>query len=62
MVEDVAVKDEIADVIPAEVDAQRDTGIRVGGVAIPVRNFDHVQKLPGDRRRLLVTIDLKVVL
>src|SRR5258708_32343901 len=58
----VAVKDESANVISAEVDAEPDTGIGMGGVAIPIGNFNHVQVLASDSRRLLVTVDRKIVL
>src|ERR1700733_11585632 len=41
MVENVAVIYEVADIGPAKVHPNRDAGIRMGRVTIPVGNFDH---------------------
>src|ERR1700741_1776499 len=60
--ENVAMKDEIADIRPAEGEAKLDAGVRMIGVLVPERNQDRIQILAGDGRRLLGTVDLEVVL
>ena len=62
MTENVAVEDKVADVIPAEIDEDRDAGIRMLGIAVSVWNLDHVQILAGDPRRLYRAIEFEVVL
>src|SRR5258708_38528059 len=46
--ENVAMKDEIANVIPAEIEAERDAGECMVKVLVPEWNLDRIQVLAGD--------------
>src|SRR5258708_9702738 len=46
--ENVAMKDEIANVLPAEIEAERDAGECMVRVLVPEWNLDRIQVLAGD--------------
>ncbi len=56
------MEDEVANVTSAEVDTERDTGIRVSNILVPEWNLDRVEVLACDSRRLLGSIQLEVIL
>src|SRR5258708_35363245 len=45
--ENVAMKDEIANVIPAEIEAERDAGEWIARVLVPEWNLDRIEVLAG---------------
>ena len=53
------MEDEVANVTSAEVDTERDTGIRVSNILVPEWNLDRVKVLACDSRRLLGSIQSK---
>src|SRR5712664_72657 len=60
--ENVAMKDEIANVLPAEIQAERDAGEWMARVLVPEWNLDRVQVLPVDGEYLLGAVEFEVVL
>jgi hypothetical protein len=62
MTEEMAVKDKVANVWSAKVEAELNGGVGVGRIPIPEGNLDRIQILAGDGRRLLGAVDLEVVL
>jgi hypothetical protein len=60
--EDVTVEDEVAKIIPTEVDTERDAGEWVVGILVPEWNLDHVEVLAGDSRCPLGPIQLEIIL
>src|SRR6202048_3614856 len=60
--ENVAMKDEITNVTPAEIHAQRDAGEWMVRVLVPEWNLDRVQVLAGDGGCLLGAVDFEIVL
>src|ERR1700730_9180418 len=60
--ENVAMKDEIANVAPAESQAERDAGEWMVRVLVPEWNLDRIQVLTGDGGCLLGAVDFEVVL
>src|SRR5580704_15804645 len=62
MVENVAVKNKVADVGPAEIDERRYAGKCVIWIPVPRRNLNHIQVLAGHSRSLRESIDFEIVL
>src|SRR5260370_17208574 len=60
--ENVAMKDEIANVIPAEIEAERDAGEWIARVPVPEWNLDRIQVLAGDSGCLLGAVPFEVLL
>jgi hypothetical protein len=60
MVEDVAVEDEASNVLSTEVNQKRDAGVRMCGVTVPCRHFDHIQILAGSAGACGVAVDAKL--
>src|SRR5215472_11057505 len=62
MAKNVAMEDKGSSVRSTEVDPQFDIRKRVIGISVPSRDFNHIQELPIDRRRLFHSIDFEVIL
>src|ERR1700682_408023 len=60
--ENVAMKDEIANVVPAEIHAERDAGEWMVRVLVPECNLDRIQVLAVDGGCLLGAVEFEVVL
>src|ERR1700676_3980221 len=60
--ENVAMKDEIANVVPAEIHAERDAGEWMFRVLVPERNLDRIQVLAVVGEYLLGAVEFEVVL
>src|ERR1700756_5123021 len=60
--ENVAMKDEIANVFPAEIQAERDAGKWMVRVLVPEWNLDRIQVLAVDGGCLLGAVQFEVVL
>src|SRR5260370_34294089 len=60
--ENVAMKDEIANVLPAEIEAERDAGECMVKVLVPEWNLDRIQVLAVDGGGLGGAVEVEVVL
>src|SRR5260370_8759833 len=60
--ENVGMKDEIANVLPAEIEAERDAGECMVKVLVPEWNLDRIQVLAVDGGCLVGAVEFEVVL